>query len=191
MNFKDSPIKGAIFDVDGLLLDSEPIFVKACEETTGHPMTTEQHIQLLGRNSHDCGIIMTKMYNIQEDPDEFMVRLNSKLRELLPEAELMKGAKEIVSGFIQRNIPLALATGSSKLNYGAKISRHLDFFNQFNSTTVGDEVTHGKPNPEIFLIAMKKLGIDDPSSILVFEDSPGGVKCANNAGVLKFRLKNR
>jgi pseudouridine-5'-monophosphatase len=177
------PIKAVVCDIDGLLLDTEPIFADAMHEATGYPLSREFHLRLMGRSSFEAAPWIIKEYDLTYSTTELNKRIDDALKSRLGNAKMMPGARELVTQLKTRNIPLALATGSNRINFKTRTDPYPDFFGQFDAATCGDEVSAGKPNPEIFLTSMKKLGIEKPETVLVFEDAPAGVKCANNAGM--------
>lgn len=180
----DHPIKGVVCDIDGLLLDTEPIFVEAMHDATGYPLSHEFHLKLMGRSGFEAAPWIIEEYKLPYTEQEIIDRIDNALKTRLSEAKLFPGAIRLVEEFkVKRQIPMALATGSNRVNFATRTDPHPHFFGQFDASTCGDEVSAGKPNPEIFLKSMKKLGLDCPQNILVFEDAPAGVKCANNAGM--------
>lgn len=176
-------IKAVICDIDGLLLDTEPIFVEAMHAATGYPLSREFHRKLMGRSGFEAAPWIIDEYKLDCTEKEIIDRIDDALKVRLPAAKLFPGTQKLVEGCKMRKIPMALATGSNRVNFGTRTNPHKEFFDQFDASTCGDEVSAGKPNPEIFLKSMTKLGITDPKSVLVFEDAPAGVKCANNAGM--------
>ncbi|KAH0786018.1 haloacid dehalogenase-like hydrolase family protein [Histomonas meleagridis] len=177
------PIHGVIFDIDGLLLDTEPIFVMAMEKTTGHPLSKEFHIKLMGRSGFEAAPWIIEKYSLSYTEEEVVNKIDENLSSLLPNAKLFPGTHNLVARLKEMKLPLGLATGSNRINFGNRTRPHQEFFSQFQCATCGDEVKQGKPNPEIFLKTMEKMGITNPKNVLVFEDAPAGVKCANNAGM--------
>jgi pseudouridine-5'-monophosphatase len=177
------PIKAVICDIDGLLLDTEPIFVEAMHEATGYPLTEAFHRRLMGRSGFEAAPWIKAEYNLSYTHDEIVQRIDDALKSRLGAAKIMPGAIDLIAGLKRRGLPLGLATGSNRTNFRTRTDPHPEFFTQFDAATCGDEVKAGKPNPEIFLASMRKLGIDTPENCLVFEDAPAGVKCANNAGM--------
>jgi pseudouridine-5'-monophosphatase len=177
------PIKAVICDIDGLLLDTEPIFVDAMHEATGYPLSVEFHRKLLGRSGFDAAPWIKAEYNLSYTHEEIVERIDVALKSRLGRARIIHGAHELVASLKALHIPLGLATGSNRVNFRTRTDPHPEFFAQFDTATCGDEVSAGKPNPEIFLTCMRKLGIQSPENVLVFEDAPAGVKCANNAGM--------
>jgi len=177
------PIKAVIFDNDGLLLDTEPIYARVHQELTGHFLDWDFRRKLIGRTGPAaCGLIV-KEYGMNETALEYLARRDARLQEEFPKSQLFPGAKEIVSAMIEKKIPIALATSSNRANFETKIVNLKEFFAQFGAITCGDEVKAGKPDPEIFLTSMKKIGNFKPENVLVFEDAPLGVKGSNNAGM--------
>ena len=176
------PIQGIIFDCDGLLLDSESHFATTIHHLTGHELTKDLHLKIMGKNGIQCANIILKEFGIDADPAQFVKDLDAYLNTLLPQSDLMPGAGELLKLFDSMNIPMSLASGSSRCNYSSKIEKHHDVMDLIKYTTFGDEVKKGKPDPEIFMKAMEKMGISNPGSCIVFEDSPGGIKAAVDAG---------
>lgn len=177
------PVKAIIFDCDGTLLDTESVYAKTFHQYTGLELTLEDKIKTCGTNSHSCGVYLCKTYNFDRDPDEFMDGLNALLRDNCKEANLLPGAEKIIKEVISKNIPCSIATGSIRKNFEAKINKNKALFDLIKHTTCGDEVANGKPDPEVFLKSMEKMGIKDPADVLVIEDSGAGVRGANNAGM--------
>ena len=184
-------IKAVICDIDGLLLDTEPIFVDAMGEATGYPLTPEFHRKLMGRSGFEAAPWIIAEYNLSYTEQEIIKRIDDALKKRLGKAKLFPGTQQLVDGCKARKIPMALATGSNRVNFGSRTDPHKEYFSQFDAATCGDEVSAGKPNPEIFLTSMKKLGIENPAEVLVFEDAPAGVKCANNAGMAVVMIPDK
>ena len=177
------PIEGVIFDNDGLLMDTEGLYVIVHERLTGHKLDWDFRRRLMGLTGPAATTLIVKEYNMDETPEHYLARRDAELHKIFPTAKLFPGASELVDTIIKKNIPIALATSSNRANFNVKITHHGPFYAQFKSIICGDEVTNGKPSPELFLKSMKSLGISDPKNVLVFEDAPSGVKAANNAGM--------
>ncbi len=96
----------------------------------------------------------------------------------------MPGAGRLLEHFIAHKVPCALATSSNRVHFKLKTSRHTDLFNRvFSHMVTGDDVTNGKPHPEIFLKAASLFPDSPaPSATLVFEDSPNGIEAAIAGG---------
>ena len=177
------PIKAIIFDVDGLLLNTEDIYADVHKQLTGHILDWDMRRKIMGKPDLVVADMTVKEYNLPYSAEEYCKKKDQILIETYPKAQFLKGATKILDEVFQRNIPRAVATGAVRANFELKIVNHKDYFDKFAVIQTGDDVKHGKPDPEIFLTTMQKLGFTNPENILVFEDSPTGVKCANNAGM--------
>ena len=176
------PIKAIIFDCDGLLIDSEKNFAQAVKNMTGHELTNDLHLKIMGTNGVQFAQIVMKEFNIEGDPSKFIADFQGYFNALLPNSDMMPGATELINLFDSMGVPMSMASGSNKCNYSYKITKHKEIMSKIKILTFGNEVKCGKPDPEIFLVTMKKLGIDTPENCLVFEDAPGGVKAAIDGG---------
>lgn len=184
-------IEGVIFDVDGLLLDTESIYCEAVKNVTGKELTPELNFQVLGVTGITAARILVNGLKLNMTPEEYLLLVDKNLATILPKCKMFPGAIEIVEKFKAKGIPMSLATGSNRINFDIKTKSHQEFFDQFSIVTSGDDVKVGKPNPEIFLTSMKKMGLTDPSKIVVFEDSPAGIKAANSAGMIAVMVPDK
>ena len=175
-------IKAIIFDCDGLLIDTEKIFAQAVKNMTGHELTTELHMKLMGSNSLQLAELAINEFHLDIEVDQFIRDFQVYFNALLPESEMMPGATELINLFDSLNVPMSLASGSNECNYSYKITKHKDIMSKIKTLTFGNEVKSAKPNPDIFLVTMKKLGISNPENCLVFEDAPAGIKAAVDGG---------
>ena len=176
------PIKAIIFDCDGLLIDTESNFAQAFKDMTGIEMSPELHLRLMGTNSYQFADIAINEFHINMKPDDFVREFQKYYQALLPKSEMMEGATELINLFDSLKIPMSVASGANEQNYSYKITKHKEIMSKIKTLTFGNEVKSGKPNPEIFLVTMRKLGIETPENCLVFEDSPGGIKAAVDGG---------
>ena len=175
-------IKAIIFDCDGLLIDSEKIFAQAVHKMTGHELTTDLHMRLMGSNSYGLAKLVIEEFHMDIEIEQFISDFQVVFNELLPDSPMMPGAAELINLFDSIHIPMSVASGANASNYNAKIVHHKEIMSKIKTLTFGNEVKQAKPNPEIFLVTMKKLGIDNPENCLVFEDSPAGIKAAFDGG---------
>ena len=97
-------------------------------------------------------------------------------------AKLMPGAHRLLWHLHKHNVPVALATSTSRATFGAKMAGHGNLHSIFTCVSCGDEVTNGKPAPDCFRAAAAKLGLE-PSECLAIEDAPAGVESAVAAGL--------
>lgn len=179
----------AIFDMDGLLLDTERvcmrIFKQACD-AQNLPFYQDTYLSIIGRNSAGIDAILRDAYG--EDLDrlhaEWRKRYNQVvLHEAIPVKE---GVVELLEWFKKNEIPTAVATSTQKEVALVKLKlAGLDCY--FDSITTGCEVSHGKPDPEIYLLAASRLSIP-PAECLAFEDSNNGVRAAVAANMITYQI---
>ncbi|XP_076277337.1 pseudouridine-5'-phosphatase isoform X1 [Lasioglossum baleicum] len=179
-----------IFDMDGLLLDTELLYLKAfnlISNRYGKEFTWEHKAKTMGFKSTDSIRAVVEMLSLPITTEEFETEILQIYQELFPSANLMPGAERLLRHLKENNIPTALATSSGKESYDLKTQKWTKVFDLFEHKVLGSsdpEVTNGKPAPDIFLVAAKRFSDSpDPSKCLVFEDAPNGVKAALSAGM--------
>ncbi|CAL7943532.1 unnamed protein product [Xylocopa violacea] len=179
-----------IFDMDGLLLNTEYLYTEAFNRITKRyekEFTWEHKAKIMGFQTKAVAQTVIEMLSLPMTVEEFTNEVVDAYQELFPTASLMPGAERLLRHLKQNNIPIALATSSSKENFELKSQRWTDVFDLFDHKVLGSsdpEVINGKPAPDIFLIAAKRFSDNpDPSKCLVFEDAPNGVKAALSAGM--------
>ncbi|CAH2245949.1 pseudouridine-5'-phosphatase-like [Pararge aegeria] len=187
MPFK--PVSHVLFDMDGLLLNTEDLYTKGFEEIAsryGKLFTFELKCKIMGQHSREFAANIIKELNLPLTVDEFLVETRKIFIDLFPQCKIMPGVERLLVHLSKHKIPMGLATSSSKETYDMKVSRHQDFFNLLPFKTYGSDanVKRGKPSPDIFLIAATKFPRKPaPEKCLVFEDSLNGVKAAVAAGM--------
>jgi pseudouridine-5'-monophosphatase len=188
------PVTHVIFDFDGLLVDTETCYTKATQavvEPFGKVFEWHHKVQVMGLAPR---LSSQKIIDILELPlqlDDFMAMMNVEIAKALPEADLMPGVQSLVEHFKSHQIPMAIATGSSKESFKLKTARFGDMFHAGNNfqhivTTADDpEVKMGKPAPDCFHVCASRFEFlpDHPRNVLVFEDAPAGVMGALAAGM--------
>ncbi len=184
MNHKISCL---IYDMDGLLLDTEKIYTEVTQEIVGEygkvfDLSLKQSI--IGRPSSDAAKIIVDSLDLPITAQDYLDSRKDTLIEKFKNTQPMPGAKEMTSHFFSHGIPQAIATSSSSPIYDAKYTKHKKWFSQFDKIIRGDdpELKLGKPAPDIFLLAAKRIGIE-PEECLVFEDAPAGSEAAIAAGM--------
>lgn len=184
-----------IFDFDGLILDTQPIFDNLVRDYALHKGVAPEVVERLmpqlwakmrGRAKEDNAktfLTAFKIYTGSTDSPEFAQAAadwfawrDPMLVEKLPQAQPMPGIQRLIEHLQSHDLPLAIATSSDRRLYEVKIQSHAWLKNVPVVITTND-VTHGKPAPDLFLAAAKKLGAD-PFQCLVFEDALNGVEGA-------------
>ncbi len=181
----------AIFDMDGLLLDTERVclrvFEQACQ-TVGVPFLREVYLSVIGCNAAGIEQGLKAGYG----PDLDYSRLHKEWRKGYDAVvkhhpiPVKEGVIELLEWLKQHNIPTAVATSTQKEVATIKLRlANLDHY--FDSLTTGCEVVNGKPDPEIYLLAAQRLSVD-PQQCLAFEDSNNGVRSAIAAKMHTFQI---
>lgn len=176
-----------IYDVDGLLLDTEPFYTKAHQIVAaryGKVFDWSVKSKMIGLRAHDSAAVMINALGLPITIDEYLEQRRPLLEELFPQAEPMSGAIRLTHHLQAFSVPQGVATSSDRRHFELKTMRHKQWFSLFECTITGDdpEVKEGKPAPDIFLIAAERLNAS-PVKCLVFEDSPSGIDAARAAGM--------
>lgn len=180
-------ITAVLFDMDGLLLDTEPIYTVATQEVVGRfGKTFDWSIkaQMIGRQAMESAGILVRALDLPISPEQYLEEREALMADLFAGAPAKAGARELVEHLAGHDVPCAVATSSTAAHFKIKTSRHGEWFSLFDGVVTGDhpEVVRGKPAPDIFLAAARVLDAE-PGSCLVFEDAPSGVEAARDAGM--------
>lgn len=179
-------IQGAVFDMDGLMFDTERLVYENWQsimDERGYPYDIEAFKQTVGRRKKEVELFYKSTYGDDfpywELADECRAKYVKRVeREGIP---VKPGLYEILDFFRQRGVKIALATSTSRetavLNLRlAKVEEY------FGVLVCGGDVKNGKPHPEVFLTAAERLGAA-PENCVAFEDSINGIKSAYAAGM--------
>ncbi len=178
-------IKGAVFDMDGLMIDTEKLYLKYWKQAAadfGYKMEDE-HVFAIRSLARKYSIPKLKGFFGEDFPTE---EVRARRTELINDHvekygfEVKKGLFELLSYLKSNGIKLAVATATQRdrtLLYLSKINA----VSYFDAIICGDMVTNGKPEPDIYITAAEKLGLA-PQECVAYEDSPNGIKSAYSAG---------
>ena len=181
------PVTCVIYDMDDLLLDTEPFYTKVSQHIAdryGKVFDWSVKRSMIGKRAEDSARVFTHALGLPMTPEEYLAARQAMLDELFPQAEPMPGAIRLTEHLHRHAVPQAIATSSDSRHFSLKTTRHRKWFEIFDCIVIGDDpgVKRGKPAPDIFLLAAERLGVA-PKACLVFEDSPVGVEAARAAGM--------
>ena len=183
-------LKGAIFDLDGTLIETEPIYFKATEEMikeygNGKEFGWDTKIKTLGSPEIVTAKIVVDTFEMKLTPEEFLDKRNAITPEYFKNCLFIEGAKEITDKFKKElKFKTALATSSSKYNFDFKTFNKKEWLKEdFDKIILGDDprIKKGKPSPDIFILAANEIGLS-PNECIMFEDSIGGIKACISSG---------
>lgn len=181
----DEPIRALILDMDGLLVDTEHLAGMALERFLagyGRQMVPGTMEQTLGRRLPEAIALVAELYALEPPLVDLIEEYDVlRLDALRGNVRPMPGATELLVWARAAELPMALAT-SSRRAHAALSLREAELAGFFAAEVTGDEVMHGKPDPEIFLTAAERLGIS-PRSCVVLEDAPAGLAAAVAGGM--------
>lgn len=185
MPFTPSKIAAVIFDMDGVLLDTEKLYKRAAfisAEAMGYEMTEEIHVKTVGVPGDMASLIVQQGLGAGFDYADFDRRWRLWMHdELSRHVPLKPGVVELVKALKTGGTPFAIAT-STQRDAAERHLRDAGIREHFEVLVTRDDVTNGKPHPEPFLTAAAKLGVD-PANCLAVEDSHNGIRAAHAAGM--------
>ena len=191
---RKAPVLGVLFDMDGLVLDTEKLYSRFWQEAAqalGYPMTRDQALGMRALNSQ-AGQERLRSYF---GPDVSYSQVRAVRIEkmdayiALHGVEAKPGIRELLFYLEQQHLGIALATASPRERIQAYLTP-LGLFDRFPVICSGYEVAHGKPEPDIFLEAARRLGLA-PEQCMVLEDSPSGLLAAHRAGCLPVMVPDQ
>lgn len=182
---------GVIFDMDGVLLDTEPLYTVAYDRVMapfGAKLDRATKLEIMGRPAIRSAAHVIQKFSLPLTPEEFLNRRKPILSELFTNSPAMPGAEDFVRALGRAGHPLAVATSTHRSLFELKTQKH-PWFSLFDVVVCGDdeEIEHPKPAPDIFLLAARRLGVSATQSFL-FEDSPSGAQGAVATGGQVFVL---
>ena len=190
MNLEIDKIKAVIFDMDGLIFDTEMVYLKVWSEVFekyGYKMTKEIYASVLGTGRENVKKVFLSCFGNDLPIDDMYIEKDENLsKEVDKGIPLKPGVYEILEYLKENNFKIALAT-SAITERAFKQLEQANIKNFFNAVVCRDEVKETKPNPDIFLKTADKLSIS-PEQCIVIEDSSAGIEAAFNAGMIPIHV---
>ena len=185
-------INAVIFDMDGLLIDSERIALATFQSACDHKMLGDQlalYQEILGTNTNHTITTLTAAFEPKGiDTSQFMSEWMDNYRTITTQqpVPLMKGAKALLAYLDDIQVPAAVAT-STDTDLACKKLEMAGIYGYFRTITGGDQVANSKPEPDIYLKAAGSID-SEPTHSLALEDSPNGVRAATSAGMQVIQI---
>jgi beta-phosphoglucomutase family hydrolase len=176
-------VQGVIFDCDGTLADTMPLHYRAWADTlasTDVAMSEAMFYELGGVGTEEIVRLLNAQHASQLPVAETAAQKERRYEELLPEAPAIRPVVTLVRS-LHGKLPLAVASGGIR-RLVEKTLAALELTDCFQAIMTIDDVTHGKPAPDMFLRAAEALGVP-PQQCLVYEDSDLGLEAARRAGM--------
>ena len=186
-----------LFDLDGLLLDTEPLHGQAWRDAAAHfgtVLANEQLLLLRGRRRHECAEQVHSWIRAAGGhcgSTAALLAVRQPMAErLMAQAPAMAGAEALIRRCHHQGVPMALATSSGREAVALKAAPH-PWLALITTRVHGDdpELSAGKPAPDVFLLAARRLGVN-PRRCWAFEDSPAGAQAAAAAGCRVYVLES-
>ena len=177
-------IRAVVFDLDGLMFDTEALFFRVASEMLrdrGKVFTVDIMRAMIGRQPSVSARAFQTMAELDEDPDALMAQAKGRFEVLIDSAvQPMPGLLTLLDHLQTLDVPLAVGTSSGRA-YAHRLLRGHGLIDRFAFVLCREDVTLHKPDPEIYRTAASKFGFD-PAEVLVLEDTPTGLLAAKEAG---------
>lgn len=177
-------IKGVIFDVDGVLLNSMPVWENLGELYLNHlGIEAEKGLGdvLFTMSLEEASAYLISHYGLDKTPEEIISGLNREVKNFYEKrVPLKEGVRQYLDEFRERKIPMVIATSGDRRNAEAALKR-LKVFSHFQGIFTCSEIGSGKSQPDIYYTAALQLDTD-PGDTLVFEDALHAIQTAKRAG---------
>jgi len=183
------PVTHVLFDMDGLLLDTETAYTVAQQDIVGRwgkTFTWELKAKMMGMKALEAATLLIDDLGLEDkiSPEDFVAEREKLLHDLFARATLMPGVDRLVRHLAKHSVPMAVATSSHRRHFELKTSLHGELFGLMHHIVTGDQVSKSKPDPEIFSLAAGLFDeTPDAGTVLVFEDAPNGVEAGIAAGM--------
>jgi putative hydrolase of the HAD superfamily len=185
-------VKALIFDFDGLIIDSESPGYRAWTElyeSHGCSLPLDKYSACIGTiDGFDLHGYLEEQSGRSLDRDELEAACYARWRELVKDQPLLPGIERTLSAATARDLKIAVASSSTK-RWVTKSLEKFGILDRFDAICTRDDVAAVKPDPELYLLALRRLGVSADEAI-AFEDSPNGILAAKSAGIFCVFVPN-
>jgi len=180
------PLELVIFDVDGLILDTERVWQEVWSDVAKayslDDIGNSLFMKVVGHSGDTVKEILERDLQGHCTPDEFLETARAEgLKRLKTQLRVQPGVYEVISYLTKKKIPMAVATSTSRSLTEERLKK-VNLYHKFNYICCGDEVSNKKPSPDIYLKVLRKMDVKNQDA-LVFEDSKVGVTAAYRAHI--------
>ena len=185
ITYPKEEFEGLIFDLDGTLIDSMPAHFsamrQALEEEGGTGLFTEERFsELGGKPAADIVSLLNREYGLSMNAQKVCQRQHDLLESKLDDFELIPEVADFAAEY-RGKVPMAVASAGTTTMVKASLSS-VNILSWFDAIVGSDEVENGKPSPDVYLEAARRINVD-PMNCVVFEDSEAGILGAESAGM--------
>ena len=185
ITYPKEEFEGLIFDLDGTLIDSMPAHFsamrQALEEEGGRGLFTEERFsELGGKPAADIVSLLNREYGLSMNAQKICQRQHDLLESKLDDFELIPEVADFAADH-RGKVPMAVASAGTTTMVKASLSS-VNILSWFDAIVGSDEVENGKPSPDVYLEAARRINVD-PMNCVVFEDSEAGILGAESAGM--------
>jgi HAD superfamily hydrolase (TIGR01509 family) len=186
-------LRAVVFDLDGLIANTEDLYEKAGEAVLarrGRKYDAPLREQMMGRPIADALQIMIDCHALSDPIETLLCECKDEMLALMNTSlAAMPGLYELLDELHAANIPIAVATSGPR-DYARHVLTQLKVIERLQFVLTADDIRHGKPDPEIYLLAAKTLQLS-PAEMMVLEDSGNGCRAAVAAGAYTVPVPNR
>ncbi len=184
------PVEALLFDMDGLLIDTEAVYIEALQ-TAARRMDVEMPLafchSMIGIPGRECVALIQDFYGPDFRVDRFNTHFTDHARQSFEAHMPVKpGAVEILDFLHARGLPCAVATSSGSATAQRQLAK-AGLLDRFTALATRDDVERGKPFPDVYLEAARRLGVP-PEHCIAFEDSNTGLTAAHAAGTMPIMV---
>lgn len=187
-------LKAVLFDMDGVLVDTEPLHHKAYQQMfskVGIDVSSEMYEGFTGQSTYGICVQLCTHFNLQQNPQELVQIKRDNFTKLFFEdddLQLLEGVKDLILDYHANGLILVLASSASMFTIN-NVMKRFDLDQYFTDKLSGADLKASKPHPEIFVKAASSAGVL-PNECIVIEDSTNGIKAAKSAGIFCVAYKS-